>query len=57
MSTAAKKFAIGDFSYRVKITSDDELADLGRAFNDMADSLDTLESSRRSFVSNVSHEL
>lgn len=57
MSTAAKKFAIGDFSYRVKITGDDELADLGKAFNDMADSLDTLESSRRSFVSNVSHEL
>lgn len=57
MSTATKKFAIGDFSYRVKITGDDELADLGRAFNDMADSLDTLESSRRSFVSNVSHEL
>lgn len=57
MSVAAKKFAIGDFSYRVKITGDDELSDLGRAFNDMADSLDTLESSRRSFVSNVSHEL
>lgn len=57
MSTAAKKFAIGDFSYRVKISGEDELADLGRAFNDMADSLDTLESSRRSFVSNVSHEL
>lgn len=57
MSTAAKKFAIGDFSYRVKVTGDDELADLGKAFNDMADSLDTLESSRRSFVSNVSHEL
>lgn len=57
MSSAAKKFAIGDFSYRVKVSGDDELADLGKAFNDMADSLDTLESSRRSFVSNVSHEL
>lgn len=57
MSTAAKQFAIGDFSYRVKINGDDELAELGRAFNDMADALDTLESSRRSFVSNVSHEL
>lgn len=57
MSTAAKKFAIGDFSYRVKIKGDDELAKLGKAFNDMADSLDKLESSRRSFVSNVSHEL
>lgn len=57
MSTAAKKFAIGDFSYRVKVKGNDELADLGRAFNDMANSLDALESSRRSFVSNVSHEL
>lgn len=57
MSTAAKQFAIGDFSYRVKVTGNDELAELGRAFNDMADSLDKLESSRRSFVSNVSHEL
>ncbi len=57
MSSAAKQFAIGDFSYRVKINGRDELADLGRAFNDMADALDVLESSRRSFVSNVSHEL
>lgn len=57
MSDAAKQFSVGDFSYRVKITGNDELADLGRAFNDMADALDTLEGSRRSFVSNVSHEL
>lgn len=57
MSAAAKQFAAGDFSYRVKITGKDELADLGTAFNDMADALDTLEGSRRSFVSNVSHEL
>lgn len=57
MSSAAKQFAIGDFSYRVKVKGDDELSELGRAFNDMADSLDKLESSRRSFVSNVSHEL
>ena len=57
MSKAAKQFAIGDFSYRVKVKGCDELAELGKAFNDMADALDTLESSRRSFVSNVSHEL
>ncbi|MDE6723015.1 MAG: HAMP domain-containing histidine kinase [Eubacterium sp.] len=57
MSNAAKQFAVGDFSYRVKTTGNDELADLGRAFNDMADALDALEGSRRSFVSNVSHEL
>lgn len=57
MSRAAKQFAVGDFSYRVKVEGEDELADLGTAFNDMADALDVLEGSRRSFVSNVSHEL
>lgn len=57
MSNAAKQFAVGDFSYRVKTSGNDELADLGKAFNDMANALDALESSRRSFVSNVSHEL
>lgn len=57
MSNAAKRFAVGDFSYRVHIKSNDELEDLGNAFNDMADALDKLEGSRRSFVANVSHEL
>ena len=57
MSAAAKQFAIGAFSYRVKVRGCDELADLGIAFNDMADALDKTESSRASFVANVSHEL
>lgn len=57
MSAAAKRFAVGDFSYRVKINSNDELSDLGYAFNEMAEALDKLEGSRRSFVANVSHEL
>lgn len=57
MSAAAKRFAVGDFTYRVAVNGDNEMADLGRAFNDMADALDKLESSRRSFVANVSHEL
>lgn len=57
MSAAAKRFALGDFSYRVNINTNDELSDLGYAFNEMADALDKLESSRRSFVANVSHEL
>lgn len=57
MSKATKKFAAGDFSYRIKVKGSDELADLATAFNDMAEALDVLETSRRSFVSNVSHEL
>lgn len=57
MSKATKQFAVGDFSYRIKVKGNDELSDLAIAFNDMAEALDVLESSRRSFVSNVSHEL
>ena len=57
MSMAAKKFAVGDFSVRVKVSSDDEIGELATAFNEMADSLASSESMRRAFISNVSHEL
>ena len=57
MSSAARKFAVGDFSVRVKVRSDDELGELAHAFNNMADSLSNSETMRRSFISNVSHEL
>ncbi len=57
MSGAAKKFAVGDFSVRVKVRSEDEIGELANAFNNMADSLAASEGMRRSFISNVSHEL
>lgn len=57
MSSAAKKFAVGDFSVRVQVRSDDEIGELATAFNYMADSLSSSEGMRRSFISNVSHEL
>lgn len=57
MSSAAKKFAVGDFSVRVNANSDDEIGELANAFNYMADSLASSEGMRRSFISNVSHEL
>ena len=57
MSSAAKKFAVGDFSARVQVKSDDEIGELATAFNYMADSLSSSENMRRSFISNVSHEL
>ncbi|MDR1928316.1 MAG: HAMP domain-containing histidine kinase, partial [Oscillospiraceae bacterium] len=57
MVRATKQYARGDFSYRVKTKGEDELGNLATAFNNMAISLATLESSRRSFVANVSHEL
>lgn len=57
MSRAAKAYASGDFSPRVAVRGSDELAELTSAFNRMAASLALQESSRRSFVANVSHEL
>lgn len=57
MSYASKLYAGGDFSYKVSVKGGDELAELAQAFNKMASSLSVLESSRRSFVANVSHEL
>ena len=57
MSNAAKAYAKGDFSKRVQVRGSDELAELCKSFNQMATGLSVLESSRRSFVANVSHEL
>ncbi len=57
MSKATKAYAAGDFSPRVSVRGNDELSELMEAFNRMAASLSLQESSRRSFVANVSHEL
>ncbi len=57
MSEAAGCMAKGDFSRRIPVTSDDEVGELAVAFNNMTNSLVNLESTRRSFVANVSHEL
>ncbi len=57
MAEATKRYAEGDFSMRVQVNGRNEMADLANAFNSMAGDLASLESSRRSFVANVSHEL
>lgn len=56
MSKAVYRFAQGDYSYRVDVTTDDEFGELGNAFNSMAAEIANSEHSRRSFVANVSHE-
>ncbi len=57
MAEAATRFGKGDFSIRVTDTGGDEIGQLAVAFNNMAESLASSESIRRSFVANVSHEL
>ena len=57
MLEATHRFAKGDFSMRVNVEGDDEVAVLCASFNSMASSLATLEQTRRSFTANVSHEL
>jgi two-component system sensor histidine kinase MtrB len=60
----AGRLAAGDLSNRIAVTGTDDLARLGRSFNDMADSLqrqirrlEDLSRLQRRFTSDVSHEL
>lgn len=57
MSAAAKSMAKGDFSKRIPVRGNDEVAELSSSFNEMTNALSQLEFMRRSFVANVSHEL
>ena len=57
MTSAAKSFGDGDFTTRVTVSGNDEVAALGNAFNNMADSLENLEKMRSSFLASVSHDL
>ena len=47
----------GDYSHKIDIRGQDELALLGTEFNDLTDRLQQSESRRRQFVSDASHEL
>jgi signal transduction histidine kinase len=57
MTAAAQAMARGDYSRRVRATSSDEVGELARAFNRMAEDLGDADRQRRELVANVSHEL
>ncbi|GIM30193.1 two-component sensor histidine kinase [Clostridium polyendosporum] len=57
INVAAKRIAKGEVENRVYINSNDEIGELAKSFNIMADSLEEVEKNRREFISNVSHEL
>lgn len=47
----------GDYSFRLKLTGNDELTELGSELNYLTERLETTEAQRRRFVSDASHEL
>lgn len=57
MRRAVKDFADGHFDCRVVVHGNDEVAELGVAFNQMAQALENTEKTRSTFVANVSHDL
>lgn len=59
MAVAARRLGEGDFTARINIDEDrkDEIGELAHSFNSMSQSLSSLDTMRRSFVANVSHEL
>jgi signal transduction histidine kinase len=57
MTAAARGMARGNYSARVTATSSDEVGELARAFNRMAEDLAAVDRQRRELVANVSHEL
>ncbi|WP_235829575.1 sensor histidine kinase [Clostridium nigeriense] len=57
INNAAKKLAKGEVEKRVYIDSEDEIGELADSFNIMAESLEKVDTVRREFISNVSHEL
>ena len=59
MRDATEAMAEGDYTVRVRTgtTSNDEVGQLARAFNEMAEELQHADRMRRDMVANVSHEL
>ncbi|MBI5073802.1 MAG: HAMP domain-containing histidine kinase [Nitrospirae bacterium] len=57
MKEAVETLAASDFSVRVPVYSGDELGQLSRSFNYMAEALEREEALRRHLTSNIAHEL
>lgn len=57
MRSASQRIAGGRYDERVFVVSEDELGDLGRAFNQMANKLSQTEDRRRQLIGDVAHEL
>jgi signal transduction histidine kinase len=57
LAGTARNISDSDLSRRIGVRGNDEIADLGRTFNEMLDRLDYAFTSQRAFMADVSHEL
>jgi signal transduction histidine kinase len=57
LAGASRRLADGHYAERVIVPGDDELGDLARSFNAMADALEATERRRRELIGDVAHEL
>ncbi|MHC8382077.1 sensor histidine kinase efflux regulator BaeS [Pseudomonas sp. LB3P14] len=57
VAAATHRLAAGEYSNRVTVSSDDEVGQLARDFNQLAYTLERNEQMRREFMADVSHEL
>ncbi len=57
IARAARDFGAGDLAARARVQRKDELGEVGRAFDEMADRVTSLMSAQRELMANVSHEL
>jgi len=57
LSAATGRLASGEHGVQVPVHGQDELADLGAAFNDMSGELERAREAQRGFLESVSHEL
>jgi signal transduction histidine kinase len=57
LEAAAEKVAQGDFSTPIPVDSNDEVGQLAMTFNEMQKRLAVLDSARKEFIANASHEL
>ena len=57
MTTISQEVAAGNFDVRVPVITQDEVGQLARAFNMMAESLEKIQTLRRNLIIDVAHEL
>lgn len=57
LAAAVRRVSSGNLDQRVPVAGSDEVADLARAFNEMAANLQQAETLRRNLVADIAHEL